>query len=159
MTHSWFTQLSSFIRSIAFEFNKRWYEEQKTDCKTPAEGRLTNPMRRELVKCLRTVALLGVFSTDSQVVSDILSCLKSMAIMEPALLLPSIIERAVPSLEGLTETRRTTAMIRALTAVGVPIVSRDVYYPGAKNLMPILDLLVPGIDPVCVSALVLNVIV
>lgn len=108
-------------------------------------------MRRELVKCLRTVTLLGVFSTDGSVVTDILSCLKSMTIMEPGLLLPSIIERAVPSLEGLTETRRTTAMIRALTATGVALVSRDVYYAGAKNLMPILDLLVPGIDPVRLS--------
>lgn len=105
-------------------------------------------MRRELVKCLRTVSLLGVFSTDGSVVSDILSCMKSMTFMEPGLLLPSIIERAVPSLEGLTETRRTTAMIRALTAIGAAIVDRNVYYPGAKNLMPILDLLVPGIDPV-----------
>jgi proteasome activator subunit 4 len=105
-------------------------------------------MRKELVKCLRTVTLLGVFSSDGSVVSDILSCLKSMVIMEPDLLLPSIIERAFPSLEGLTETRRTTAMIRALTAAGIAIVSRDVYYPGARYLMPILDLLVPGIDPV-----------
>jgi proteasome activator subunit 4 len=105
-------------------------------------------MRKELVKCLRTVVLLGIFSTDGTVVSDILSCLKSLSIMEPALLLPSIIERAVPSLEGLTETRRTTAMIRALTSVGVAIISRNVHYGGAKNLMPILDLLVPGIDAV-----------
>ena len=75
-----------------------------------------------------------------------------MTIMEPGLLLPSIIERAVPSLEGLTETRRTTAMIRTLTAVGVSIVSREVYYPGAKDLMNILDLLAPGIDPVRVCS-------
>ena len=26
------------------------------------------------------------------------------------------------------------------------IVSRDVYYPGAKHLVPILQLLIPGID-------------
>jgi hypothetical protein len=26
------------------------------------------------------------------------------------------------------------------------MVSRDVYYPGAKHLIPILQLLIPGID-------------
>jgi proteasome activator subunit 4 len=68
--------------------------------------------------------------------------------MEPDLIITSILERAAPSLEALTETRRTTAMIKALGAVAAAIVSRDVYYPGAKHLLPILDLLVPGIDSV-----------
>lgn len=106
-------------------------------------------MRRELVKSLRTVTLLGLFSTETQTVSNILSCLKSLTVMEPGLILPSILERAAPSLEALTETRRTTAMIKALGAVALAIVSRDVYYGGAKHLLDILELLVPGIDMVC----------
>ena len=90
--------------------------------------------------------MLGLFSTDVQTVSNILSCLKSLVIMGPDLIIPSILERAAPSLEALTETRRTTAMIKALAAVAGAIVSRDVYYPGAKHLLGVLDLLVPGID-------------
>lgn len=60
-------------------------------------------MKRELVKSLRTVVLLAMFSQDSTTVSNILSCLKSMSIMEPALILYPVLERAVPSLEALVE--------------------------------------------------------
>lgn len=45
-----------------------------------------------------------------------------------------------------TKTQRTLAVIKALGAVAPAIVSRDVYYPGAKHLVPILQLLIPGID-------------
>ena len=65
--------------------------------------RLTTLMKRELVKSLRTVALLAMFSQDSTTVSNIQSALKSMSIMEPDLILHPILERAVPSLEALNE--------------------------------------------------------
>jgi proteasome activator subunit 4 len=124
-------------------------------------------MKRELVKCLRTVALLAMFSQDSDTVVNIKGCLQSMSFMEPDLILHPILERAVPSLEALVEvcaltwvtfvvtgaesgrqTQRTIAVIKALGAVIPAIVSRDVYYPGAKHLVPILQLLIPGIDVV-----------
>lgn len=60
-------------------------------------------MRRELVKCLRTPALLAIFSQDSSTVGNIQSCLKSMSLMEPDLILHPILERAAPSLEALVE--------------------------------------------------------
>ena len=65
--------------------------------------RLTREMRRELVTCLRTVTLLAMFSRDSTTVTNIQSCLKSMTIMEPDLILHPVLERAVPSLEALVE--------------------------------------------------------
>ena len=60
-------------------------------------------MKRELVQCLRTVALLSMFSEDSNTVSNVSSCLKWMSLMEPDLILYPILERAVPALENLTE--------------------------------------------------------
>jgi len=60
-------------------------------------------MKRELVKSLRTVVLLAMFSQDSTTISNIQSALKSMSIMEPDLILHPVLERAVPSLEALTE--------------------------------------------------------
>lgn len=90
-----------------------------------------------------------------------------MCDMEPDLILNPILERAVPSLEALNEvgrlpvlvigmklidaqTQRTIAVIKALGAIAPAIVSRTVYYGGAKHLVPILQLLIPGIDLVCV---------
>lgn len=109
-------------------------------------------MRRELVRCLRTVALLSMFSTDSTTTGNIQSALKSMVTMEPDLILTSILERAVPALETLTETGRTIAIIKALGAIGMSMVGRDVYYPGAKHLVPVLELLIPGVDLVRITA-------
>ncbi|KAF8168284.1 hypothetical protein B0H34DRAFT_792908 [Crassisporium funariophilum] len=143
---SWTADLSAFIKYIVYDFNKRWHEEQSPECKTPKNRRLTKLMKRELVKSLRTVVLLAMFSQDSTTVSNIQSCLKSMSVMEPDLILHPILERAVPSLEALVETQRTLAVIKALGAIAPAIVSRDVYYPGAKHLVPILELLIPGID-------------
>ncbi|KAI0724287.1 hypothetical protein C8T65DRAFT_714470 [Cerioporus squamosus] len=143
---NWTNDLSAFIKYIVYDFNKRWYEEQQPDCKTPTHRRLTREIRRELVKSLRTVALLAMFSQDSSTVSNIQSCLKSMSIMEPDLILHPILERAVPALEALVETHRTTAVIKALGAVAPAMVCRDIYLHGAKHLLPILELLLPGID-------------
>ncbi|KAJ7042558.1 hypothetical protein C8F04DRAFT_1076309 [Mycena alexandri] len=138
--------LAAFIKYIAYDFNRRWLEEQQPDCKTPKNRRLTRQMKRELVKTLRTVAFLAMFSEDSNTVSNIQSCLKSMSVMEPDLILHPILERAVPALETLIETQRTIAVIKALGAVAPALVSRKVYYPGAKHLVPILQYLIPGID-------------
>ncbi|KDR84809.1 hypothetical protein GALMADRAFT_217878 [Galerina marginata CBS 339.88] len=154
---TWTADLSAFIKYIVYDFNKRWHEEQQADCKTPKNRRLTKLMKRELVKSLRTVVLLAMFSQDSTTVSNIQSCLKSMTSMEPDLILHPILERAVPSLEALVETQRTLAVIKALGAVAPAIVSREVYYPGAKHLVPILELLIPGIDLLCTTAFLVEI--
>lgn len=60
-------------------------------------------MKRELVQCLRTVALLSMFSEEANTVSNVSSCLKWMSLMEPDLILYPILERAVPALENVTE--------------------------------------------------------
>jgi len=43
-------------------------------------------------------------------------------------------------------------VIKALSSIVPAIVSRDVYYPGAKHLITILQLLIPGIDLVSPSS-------
>ncbi|KAG1755021.1 uncharacterized protein EDB91DRAFT_1096855 [Suillus paluster] len=143
---SWTSDLTAFVKYIVYEFNKRWHEEQLPDCKTPMTRRLTQEMKRELVKCLRTVVLLAIFSQDNSTVSNVQSALKSMSCMEPDLVFQPILERAIPSLEALVETQRTLSVIKALSSIVPAIVSRDIYYPGAKHLITILQLLIPGID-------------
>ena len=41
------------------------------------------------------------------------------------------------------------AVMKALGAIAPAIVSQQVHYAGAKHLIPILQLLIPGIDLVC----------
>ncbi|KAG8998807.1 hypothetical protein FRB90_012229 [Tulasnella sp. 427] len=160
---SYTTDLSAFLKYIVFEFSKRWYHESLPECKVPMNRRLTPEIRRELVRCLRTPCFLAMFSSDTDTVSNIQSALKSMTIMEADLIVPPILERAIPSLEALVETQRTLAVIKALGAVALGIVSRDVYYGGAKHLVQVLELLLPGIDAndplktVCTTAFLVEV--
>lgn len=141
--------------------------------------RLTVEMRSELVKCLRTVALLAMFSRDSTTVVNVQSALKSMAVMEARLSAENGLAQspdfrlarpyspansgachpvagsayrgscsasANAHLTHVRQTHRTIAVIKALGAVALAIVSRKNYYAGAKYLLTILELLVPGID-------------
>jgi proteasome activator subunit 4 len=57
-----------------------------------------------------------------------------------------VLERSFPALQGLLETHRTTACMGALAAVAIPFLSRTNYPAGSKNLLPLLDLFVPGLD-------------
>ncbi|KAH7914507.1 hypothetical protein BJ138DRAFT_1143879 [Hygrophoropsis aurantiaca] len=143
---NWTADLTAFIKYVVYEFNKRWHEELEDDCRTPINRRLTRAMKRELIKSLRTVVLLAMFSQDSSTVANVRSALKSMCCMEPDLICEPILERAIPSLEALVETQRTLSVIKALIAIIPCIASREVYYPGAKYLITILQLLIPGID-------------
>jgi len=52
---------------------------------------------------------------------------------------------------GVIQTQRTIAVIKALSAVAPAIVCRDIYYAGAKHLVPLLQLLIPGIDLVSIA--------
>lgn len=57
------------------------------------------------------------------------------------------------------QTQRTIAVIQALGAVAPAIVCRDVYYAGAKHLVPLLQLLIPGIDLVSSNLYCSNVMI
>ncbi|TIA90807.1 hypothetical protein E3P99_01381 [Wallemia hederae] len=138
--------LTYFISDISSLFLERWTDEHKPDCKTPLQWRLTKQMKKEFVYSLRTVALLSMFSKDPISITNTQSCLRNLALLEPNLIYPALMERAYPSLESLTETHRTTAVITALSTLAPHLISRSKYYAGAKDLLPLLEFSLPGID-------------
>lgn len=142
----WAPLLGRFLQNLTWEFYKRHTEEQRDDCRTPLEWRLTPDIRREFVKTMRTVALLSMFSRDPITIANAQAALKTMALLEPDLVLPALLERAYPALETLTETHRTTSCITALSTVSPALLRRDNYPAGAKHLVPLLELCLPGLD-------------
>ncbi|GAA5854935.1 hypothetical protein JCM8547_004128 [Rhodosporidiobolus lusitaniae] len=142
----WAPLLGRFLQNVTWEFLKRQTEEQRADCRTPLEWRLTPEIRREFVKTMRTVALLSMFSRDAITIANAQAALKTMAMLEPELVLPQVLERAYPALETLTETHRTTACITALATVSAPLINRAHYPSGAKHLLPLLELCIAGVD-------------
>lgn len=142
----WALQLSSLVKNLTWEFTKRWKEEEKSECKTPKAFRLTNEIKKEFTATLRTVCLLSLFSKDPATINSAQASLKRLAILEPEQIIPPVLERAYSSLEALETTHRTMSVITALSKLGVPLVSRDIYKGGGKHLVPILHLCLPGID-------------
>ncbi|KNZ79712.1 Proteasome activator complex subunit 4 [Termitomyces sp. J132] len=129
---TWTNDLTAFIKYIVYDFNKRWHEEQRPDCKTPLLTASSFDKDNE--------ARTGKIIADRNALGYVLAGFCDNLVLHP------ILQRAVPSLEALVETQRTIAVIKALGAVAPAIISRNVYYPGAKHLVPILQLLIPGID-------------
>lgn len=72
--------------------------------------------------------------------------LRAMAMLEPGLIMPEILERAYGGLEVVNETHRTTAVLTALAGVALPLVSEKLWVGGQKHVMPLLELCIPGID-------------
>jgi proteasome activator subunit 4 len=108
--------------------------------------RLTPSIRRAFVNILRTPAFLAMFSKDSFSMSMTQSGLRIMALLEPTLIMPELLERAYGGLEVVNETHRTTAVLKMLSAISLPLVSEAIWRPGQKHLLPLLDLCIPGID-------------
>ncbi|KAK4685506.1 proteasome activator subunit 4, partial [Tremellales sp. Uapishka_1] len=108
--------------------------------------RLTPAIKREFVLCLRPVALSAMFNKDMESVTPAVGALKKMAVLEPDLIMPQIMERAIPSLQGLEETFRTPAVTYALAALSQPLVGRQIWRIGGMYAADIFALLLPGID-------------
>ncbi|KAH8120588.1 hypothetical protein DFH11DRAFT_1838384 [Phellopilus nigrolimitatus] len=145
-TGSWTFFLSNFLNRLASEFCKRWKEEEDPRCRTPVTQRLTPAIRRAFVLTLRTPMLLALFAKDQVAMGLAQGALRSMALLEPGLVMPQLLERAYGGLEVVNETHRTTAVLSMLSGVALPLVSEKIWRGGQKHLVPLLELCIPGID-------------
>lgn len=143
---AWQAQLVSLVQHLTWEFAHRARAEKREDCRTPPAWRLTPLIQREFVRTLRTVSLLAMFSKDAVCSLAAQSSLKRMAFLEPALVLPAVLQRGFTSLEALETTQRTSAVMATLAATSQAFLSPTVYAPGPKHLAPLLYLCLPGID-------------
>ncbi|KAH9922007.1 ARM repeat-containing protein [Epithele typhae] len=142
----WSLNLTHFVQRLMAEFSKRWKDEQLPNCKTPVTRRLTPEIRRNFILTLRTPVLLSMFSKDPFTISYSQAAMRSMALLEPNLIMPELLERAYSGLEVINETHRTTAVMTMLSAVSLPLVTERLYLGGQKHVVPLLELCIPGID-------------
>ncbi|KAL5534546.1 hypothetical protein ACEPAG_1009 [Sanghuangporus baumii] len=142
----WTLSLSSFLQKLASEFCKRWKEEEHPRCKTPMTQRLTPVIRRSFVLTLRTPLLFTLFAKDPIAMGFAQAALRSIALLEPGLVMPQLLERAYGGLEVVNETHRTTAVLSMLSGIALPLVSERIWLGGQRHLVPLLELCLPGID-------------
>ncbi|THH18097.1 hypothetical protein EW146_g2829 [Bondarzewia mesenterica] len=160
----WTMSLTSFLSRLTYEFSKRWAEEEQPACKTPVTHRLSPAIRRAFVMTLRSPALLAMFSKDPLSMSHAQSSLRFLAMLEPGLVMPELLERAYGGLEIVNETHRTTAVLSMLSGIALPLVSEKVWVGGQKHIVPLLELCIPGIDlndpikTVCTTMFIVSVV-
>ncbi|PSR80950.1 hypothetical protein PHLCEN_2v6585 [Hermanssonia centrifuga] len=145
-----------------------WSEEQWTllgrGTSALETRRLTPSIRRAFVTTLRTPVLLAMFSKDPFSSTSAQGALRTMALLEPGLVMPDLLERAYSGLEVVNETHRTTAVLSALAGAALPLVSEKVWLGGQKHIVPLLELCIPGIDlndpmkTLCASLFVVSVV-
>ncbi|KAF8274047.1 hypothetical protein EI94DRAFT_1714621 [Lactarius quietus] len=160
----WSLSLTQFLRSLTSEFCKRWREEESSSCKTPPTHRLTPGIRRAFVLSLQTPALLAMFSKDPVSMGLAQGALRSLAVLEPTLVMPELLERAYGGLEVVNETHRTTAVLSMLAGVSLPLSSEKIWLGGQKHILPLLEMCIPGIDlndptkTICATSFIIAVI-
>ncbi|KAK7058314.1 Proteasome activator BLM10 [Paramarasmius palmivorus] len=142
----WTLGLTSFLQRITSEFIFRMKEEEQESCKTPVTRRLTPTIRRAVVSILRTPALLAMFSKDPASMAYSQASLRTMALLEPNLIMPELLERAYDGLEVVNETHRTTAVLGMLSGITRPLTTEALWLGGQKHVLPLLELCIPGID-------------
>lgn len=108
--------------------------------------KLTASIRREFVLNLRTPLLLSLFGKDPISIGLAQGALRSIATLEPGLIMPQILERAYSGLEVVNETHRTTAVLSMLVGIAHPLATEKIWLGGQRHLVPLLDLCLPGID-------------
>ena len=74
------------------------------------------------------------------------SSLRALAILEPKLVMPDLLERAYGGLESVNETHRTTAVLCQMTAIAPLLTTESLYIGGQRHILPLLELCLPAID-------------
>lgn len=87
-----------------------------------------------------------MFAKDPLSMSYSQGALRSLAMLEPSIIMPELLERAYGGLEVVNETHRTTAVLSMLSGIARPLVSEELWLGGQKHIVPLLELCIPGID-------------
>ncbi|KAH7104315.1 ARM repeat-containing protein [Auriculariales sp. MPI-PUGE-AT-0066] len=160
----WTICLTNFMQQILSTLANRWKSEESPTCKTPVTHRLTPAIKRNVVKILRTPALLSLFAKDILAAAYAQSALRSMSLLEPDLIMPQILEKAYSGLESVNETHRTTAVMNALSGISIPLVNGNMWTSGQRHVVPLLEMCLPGIDlndpmkTICATTFIISVV-
>ena len=141
---SWTRTLAMLVYFLADFFVMRWNREKSGEMDVPEARRLTDPVKRRFVLCLRDVVFMGIYSKSTTAMQHSLSALQSLAFLEPDLILPGALQRIYPAMQGLVEVHRTISSIRALQMLS-KVMSRAKGY--RCHITTLLGLALPGIDP------------
>ncbi|KAJ5949037.1 hypothetical protein N7454_000621 [Penicillium verhagenii] len=140
---AWTRTLSQLVYYLTDFFVMRWNREQSGEMDIPVERRLSEPLKRRFVLCLRDAIFMGIYAKSSTAMTFSLSTLQGLAYLEPHLILPGALQRIYPSLQGLVEVHRTTSSLRAMQVLS-RVITRTKGY--RCHMTTLLGLALPGVD-------------
>ncbi|KAJ3319363.1 hypothetical protein HDV06_006390 [Boothiomyces sp. JEL0866] len=142
----WSASIARLISDIAEILFERIREESKEDSKIPQQYRLTDSTVKGITKSLITLVELTMFSKNPMSVNISHNAMRYIAWMNPHDFFPILLEKVYPSLETLTETHRTSSSLGSLYNTSTALFRTKHYPSGGKNLIPLLDLCLLGLD-------------
>ncbi|KAH8655594.1 armadillo-type protein [Xylariales sp. PMI_506] len=85
--------VTKLLQQLAYNFCWRYNKEQSGQLVTPPDRRINDELRQRFVRLLRDPVLLGCFSTHIEVREDCTFAAKSLANLEPGLVVPTALQR------------------------------------------------------------------
>ncbi|KYM97994.1 Proteasome activator complex subunit 4 [Cyphomyrmex costatus] len=152
----WMVKLKELLVRLPYHFIMRLHIERyrKPTWETPIPDnyKLTDSDVDAFVKSILPVAMTAMFNKFC--INDACQALQHLANMRPNLVIPDMLERMHSTFDSLTEPHKLTASMVCMVSVARPMVqgSRNInkdyaYSEGPMHVMPLLFLLLPGIDP------------
>ncbi|XP_065838430.1 proteasome activator complex subunit 4-like [Oscarella lobularis] len=141
--------IAPFLSALPQLFVLRLHKEKKSSPTwfdtIPDQARLTEADIDAFVKSIKPSIMLALFNKSASFSATF--ALKHLASLRPTEILPLLLERTYFSLETLTEPHQLHATLRSLACVSRFLVDRKRFPEGPSHVIPLLNLVLPGIDP------------
>lgn len=113
----------------------------------PAEHRLDEETIEKVIKMLIPVTELGLYSKVSIMTVQSASAIRDLAIINPDIILPSMLAKTSEDLVAISNPHRTSAALRLLATLTPVFLDPAIFPSGIEYLPQALILTLPGIDP------------
>ncbi|XP_078590168.1 proteasome activator complex subunit 4-like isoform X2 [Branchiostoma floridae x Branchiostoma japonicum] len=145
----WMGKLQKLIyklpSSVVKRLHRERYRKPSWDRLVPDAYKLTDTELEKVVEHMKPPVMLAIFSkTGSQ---DAAQALQNLALIRPDLILPPVLEKTYLAMETLTEPHQLIATMCCVVTMAREMVKGGRYPEGPSNLLPLLFMVLPGIDP------------
>ncbi|XP_070577632.1 proteasome activator complex subunit 4-like isoform X2 [Ptychodera flava] len=133
---------ATFVRRVHRERYKKptWVHPVKEDFL------LTNQDITAFVECLKPSVFLAIFCKSGHL--EAAAAIQHLAALRPELIIPLLLEKTYVALQSLTEPHQLIATLSCTVSVSKTLLRGGKWLPdGPTHLMPLLQLVLPGIDP------------
>ncbi|XP_078000645.1 proteasome activator complex subunit 4-like [Glandiceps talaboti] len=131
-----------FVKRIHRERHKKptWLHSIKEDYK------LTEENITAFVESVRPAVFPAIFCKIGHM--EAAAALQNLAFLRPELVIPTLLEKTYAALQTLTEPHQLIATLSCVVSVSKTLLKGGKWLPeGPTHLMPLLQLILPGIDP------------